>query len=97
MSDKTVYTVAAYRWGERDNHSYIVGVYSKKAAALKAAQAEQDYRGGNKYACEVLEWTLDEGIEEDAHPEAKAIQTLPERSWLSGLTRAERVAKERAK
>lgn len=50
----TVYTVHAYRWGDRDCHSYSVGVYSKKHAALKAAQTESDYRG-SKYECEVLE------------------------------------------
>ena len=33
----TVYTVHAYRWGDRECHSYSVGVYSKKHAALKAA------------------------------------------------------------
>jgi len=58
----TVYTVHAYRHGDRDCHSYSVGVYSKKHAALKAAQTESDYRGG-KYECEVLEWALDSGIE----------------------------------
>lgn len=87
--EPTVYTVHAYRWGEPDNHSYIVGVYPKKHAALKAADTEEEYRGGNKYACEVLEWALGAGIEGDANPPAKVIKPLPERSLLSGLTRAE--------
>jgi hypothetical protein len=49
-----VYTVRAIRWGDRENHSYICGVYFKKAQALKAADFEEDYRGG-KYSCEVEE------------------------------------------
>ena len=56
----TVYTVHAYRWGDHERHSYIVGVYAKKHAALKAADVEENYRGG-KYICEVLEWTLGVG------------------------------------
>lgn len=54
----TVYTVHAYRWGDRENHSYLVGVYSKKHAAMKAGERETEYRGG-KYECEVIEWQLD--------------------------------------
>ena len=72
----TVYTVHAYRWGDRDNHSYTVGVYSKKHAAMKAAEAEKDWRGG-KYECEVLEWTLDSGIE-GRMDGPKTIVPLPE-------------------
>jgi hypothetical protein len=59
---KTVYTVHAYRWGDREGHSYGVGVYSNKHYALEAAKIEMDYRGG-KYDCEVLEWTLNSGLE----------------------------------
>ena len=42
--------VFADRWGERENHSYIVGVFSKKYAAIKCAQEEELYRGGNMIA-----------------------------------------------
>jgi hypothetical protein len=62
MMKTTVYTVHAYRWGDHECNSYIVGVYSEAHAALKAAEIEEDYRGG-KYSCEVLEWTLDSGME----------------------------------
>ena len=55
--NKIVYVVTAYRWGERANHSYVVGVCSKKEAAIKMALFERRYRGG-KYECEVLETTL---------------------------------------
>lgn len=33
-----VYTVHAYRWGDRSWHSYMVGVYPKKKMALDAAE-----------------------------------------------------------
>ena len=49
-----IYAVTAYRWGDLDGHSYLVGVYGKKQAALDAARLEQEYRGG-KYECEVIQ------------------------------------------
>ena len=57
-----IYSVRACRWGDRDTHSYMVGVYSKKSKALKAAEIEEDYRGG-KYECEIQEWNIDKGLE----------------------------------
>ena len=72
----TIYTVHAYRWGDRECHSYSVGVYGKKHAALKAAETEQDYRGG-KYECEVLEWTLDSGTEGNHDNAPKVVKALP--------------------
>ena len=68
-----IYTVHAYRWCDRECHSYSVGVHLGKDSALKQAEHEEDYRGG-KYKCEVLEWTL--GITEDKPP--KVIRALPE-------------------
>lgn len=60
---KTVFTVAAYRFGDREKHSYILGVYEKKHAALKAAENESADRG-NKYQCEVLEFQLNAPMDE---------------------------------
>ena len=55
MSSKDIlYVVTMYRWGDRDAHSYVLGVYTKKNAAIKAAELDTEYRGG-KYAPEVLE------------------------------------------
>ena len=55
MSSKNdLYVVTMYRWGDRDGHSYVLGVYTKKNAAINAAESEAEYRGG-KYAPEVLE------------------------------------------
>ena len=50
-----IYTVHAYRWGDRENHSYSVGVHLDQRDALSEAEAEREDRGG-KYECEVLEW-----------------------------------------
>jgi len=49
----TVYVVTMYRFGDRDKHSYVLGVWSDKAEADKHANAEVDYRGG-KYKADVL-------------------------------------------
>lgn len=72
---QTVYTVRACRWGDTETHSYIVGVYPKKHAAQKAAEVEEEYRGG-KYECEILEWVLGEGME-GRNSKAKIIKALP--------------------
>lgn len=55
----TVYVVTAYRFGDRENHSYVVGVFSTHALAMEASEIEQTWRGGNKYFCEVDEITID--------------------------------------
>lgn len=83
---KTVYTVHAYRWGDRECHSYSVGVYSEKHAALTAAQTEWDYRGG-KYECEVLEWTLDNGIAGRHSDGPKVVKPLPPMNTLKAEQR----------
>lgn len=73
MKDK-IYTVTAYRYGCRESHSYVVGVYNKKQKAINAAETEQDYRGG-KYECEILEWNINEGMEgrESKHKTIKSV------------------------
>ena len=53
-----VYTVTMYRWGSREDHSYVFGVYDDEMLALKAAEKEQMYRGGNKYFPEVIKYEL---------------------------------------
>ncbi len=55
---KIIYTVMAYKWGNKTLHTYLVGVYTKKAKAIRAAEEEEDARG-HKYGCEVTERELD--------------------------------------
>lgn len=78
MNDVIVYTVTAYRWGNRDKHSYIVGVYSSAYLAIKAATSEDDFRGG-KYSCEVLEWEINQDINSVNVKGPKTIMALPKR------------------
>lgn len=54
-----MYVVVAYRWGKRDDHSYTVGVFSKKLQAMKCAAEHAEYRGG-KYACVVESCVMNE-------------------------------------
>jgi hypothetical protein len=49
--------------------------YNKKHAALKAAEIEKEYRG-HKYICEVLESTLNEGVEGAFETKFKVILPL---------------------
>jgi len=53
-----VYTVIANRFGDDHKHSYLVGVYSNKENAARAAISEEYWRGG-KYSCNILENTMD--------------------------------------
>ena len=47
-----IYIVTAYRWGDRKDHSYNLGVFTKIDKAQKVADSHRNYRGG-KYACVV--------------------------------------------
>lgn len=49
----TIHLVVAYRYGLRDDHSYVVGAYATPDLALRAADEHVQHRGG-KYGCEVL-------------------------------------------
>lgn len=59
-----MYVVIAYRWGERGNHSYTLGIFDKKMAAIKCAESHTKYRGG-KYGCVVEAFNLNEYIEDE--------------------------------
>jgi len=48
-----VYIVTAYRWGNKEAHSYVVGAFDVKEVAVNQANYEKEYRGG-KYECEVI-------------------------------------------
>ena len=62
---KPDYIVQAFRWGDREGHSYFVGTYSNKVRAFNMAKLEEEYRGG-KYECEVYEVLRD-----SAHPDGR--------------------------
>jgi len=60
----TVYVVEALRGGDRENHSYVVGVWEDFDAAKKVADDHAAYRGG-KYVCQVLQTRINEPMATD--------------------------------
>ncbi len=60
--NKPVYYVQAYRWGNIDNHSYVVGIWEDSNEAQLAAKKEEECRGG-KYECIVYLAYLNEPLE----------------------------------
>jgi hypothetical protein len=62
-----IYIVTAYRWGNRENHSYNLGVFKQKNKAIEVANENTAYRGG-KYACVVEECELNHfSTQDDEH------------------------------
>ena len=62
MNNK-IYIIIAYRWGCKENHSYIAGVKTEEQAAIKCANETTEERGG-KYSCCIEEWTPDQPARE---------------------------------
>ncbi len=54
---KKLYVVTMYRYGDVNNDSYVLGVFSTKTKATKHMEGEQLNRGGEKYKGEILEYT----------------------------------------
>lgn len=52
-----LYVVTMYRWGERENHSYLLGVFNSKHRAKEIGAEHAEYRG-NKYEPEIVELEL---------------------------------------
>ena len=53
-----VYVVEALRYGDREKHSLVVGVYHNTQLAALNAVAYEYWRGG-KYTCEITEFRVD--------------------------------------
>lgn len=53
-----VWVVEMLRWGDRENHSYVIGVYGSKYQAELAGKDEREWRGG-KYEPELKEFEID--------------------------------------
>ena len=71
---KKAYVVTMYRFGDREKHSYVVGVYSSIECALDACDVEEEWRGGNKYVGEITAWVVDIGIEGDADTKLEVVK-----------------------
>ena len=54
-----IYVTTMYRWGDRENHSYVVYAGFDKDAAIKCGIDTHWYRG-KKYDAEIIEFTADD-------------------------------------
>lgn len=53
-----IYVVTMYRWGNREKHSYVLGVWSEAKKAVRYAVKEANDRGG-KYNYEIIASEVD--------------------------------------
>lgn len=58
-----VWVVEMLRWGNREKHSYIKGVYSEREWAKQAAHEEEVSRGG-KYVAKIQKFKIGIRMEE---------------------------------
>ena len=57
-----VYVVTAYRHGDKEKHSYVVGVYNSIEIAKYAAEIETTWRAG-KYECDIVPMAADDRVD----------------------------------
>ena len=53
-----LYVVEMLRWGDRERHSYVIGVFTTRELAVIAGEAEVSWRAG-KYEYDINEYQLD--------------------------------------
>lgn len=56
-----IFVVTAYRWGNKEGHSYVVGAFDAEELAITQAKLEEEWRGG-KYECEVIVMDLNDAL-----------------------------------
>ena len=54
----SVFVTTMYRYGNRELHSYVLGVWSTLEIAMQAGETEALRRGGN-YEPQITEWEVD--------------------------------------
>ena len=59
-----IYIVEAWRWGDREDHSYVLGCWDNLEEAKKIAVDHAHYRGG-KYQCVVQQSVLNKQMDSD--------------------------------
>ena len=58
-----VYVVEMLRWGDPENHHYLIGVFSNLQKALEAGIENEQYRGGcGKYQPRISECAIDDDL-----------------------------------
>ena len=50
FSEEEIFIVLAHRWGERSDHTYLIGWSHDPTKAKKMADYEWEYRGRMKYS-----------------------------------------------
>lgn len=76
MSDLFITTM--YRWGDREGHSYLVGVFDNEMAALKAGRREELNRSG-KYDAAITKVALNGDVSDyDTPPNWITVKGLPD-------------------
>ena len=63
-----IYIVTMYRYGEKENHNYIVGAYTTKNIAIQNGNLEILWRG-YKYYPEIVKIELNKNNDVDYFPE----------------------------
>lgn len=76
----SVFVTTMYRYGDREKHSYVLGVWSSSEVAMQAGQTESLWRGG-KYEPEVTEWKVDAN-EFDDIGEQRLTQLAPDSPYV---------------
>ena len=74
IKDQKFYIVTAYRFGGRSNHSYTLGIFSKRDKAKKCANSHYEYRG-HKYSCEVEEYVVNNKFDNKNHSSKQIYQS----------------------
>jgi len=67
-----IYVVTMYKFGERNNHSYVLAATLKKHKAIMMAEKEEQ-NSDEKYKAEIIEFVGDSG---------KVIYELKQSSWV---------------
>ena len=71
-----IFIVTAYRWGNKECHSYVLGAFDNKETAIEQAKLEKEWRGG-KYDCEVLDVPLNTPLK---YKNYEVVYKLPSRN-----------------
>jgi hypothetical protein len=61
---RTLYVVEMLRWGDREQHSYVIGVFDSDDDAKQCGEIEKSWRGG-KYEYEVKSIALNDWDDRD--------------------------------
>lgn len=83
MAKHKLFVVNMYKYGDHNNHSYLLGVFTKKQMAVDTAVKEEDDRG-DKYSAEIVEVAPDETIDY-IHGEVKYIKKAQKPLWYNPL------------